>query len=96
MPKWGSIMVKNYMEDVVDHFLPSILDSFPGMCKCPQCIEDVKALALNNLQPLYSVTEKGNIYVKINELVVQFRTDAIAQIVNAIQIVSKNPRHEKN
>jgi competence protein ComFB len=88
-------MVKNYMEDVVDHLLPSILDNFPEACRCSQCIEDVKALALNNLQPLYAVTEKGNVYVKVNELIVQFRTDAITQIVNAIETVSRNPRHEK-
>lgn len=86
-------MLKNYMEDVVDNILSGILNRYKCMCKCERCVEDIKAITLNNLKPLYVATEKGNIYAKINELIVQFTTDATIEIVKAIEIVSKNPRH---
>lgn len=86
-------MLKNYMEIVVDHLIPDILNRCNNICKCELCIEDIKAVALNNLKPMYIVTEKGNIYAKVNELKAQFMTDAITELVRAIEIVSKNPRH---
>lgn len=88
-------MIKNYMELVVDHTLPSVLEEYKDVCQCPRCIEDIKALTLNNLKPLYVVTEKGEVYVKINELMTQFQADVIQEIVPAIEMVSKNPRHQE-
>lgn len=61
--------------------------------KCDKCIDDIKAIALNNLEPIYVVSEKGNMYAKSNELNVQFRTDVIKELTEAIEIVSQNPRH---
>ncbi|WML37305.1 late competence development ComFB family protein [Clostridium sp. OS1-26] len=86
-------MLKNYMEVVVDHLIPDILKRYNNICKCELCVEDIKAVALNNLKPMYIVTEKGNIYAKVNELKSQFMTDAITELVRAIEIVSKKPRH---
>ncbi|MDP4087705.1 MAG: late competence development ComFB family protein [Bacillota bacterium] len=86
-------MVRNYMEDILDLILPNVLNDCNGICKCSQCVEDIKAIALNNLQPHYVVTEKGMVYTKVNELVVQFRADVIKEAVRAIDIVSMNPRH---
>lgn len=87
------IMLSNYMEDVVERALPQILSKYNNICKCDKCIDDIKALALNNLKPLYSVTEKGAIFIKVNELTVQFKTDVIDEIIKAIQTVSQNPHH---
>jgi len=86
-------MLKNYMEDVVDKVLPNILAEYKEMCKCEKCIEDIKALTLNNLKPAYVVTEKGNTYVKINELVSQFNVDVMNEITKAVEVVSKNAQH---
>lgn len=87
-------MIKNYMEDAVDHILPKLLEDYGNICKCNQCLEDIKAIALNSLEPRYVVTDKGSVYVKLNELINQFNTDVIKELVKAIDIVSNNPRHD--
>lgn len=84
-------MIKNYMETVVDHLLPTVLAS---ICTCERCQEDIKAIALNGLKPLYVVTDKGEVYTKVNEFVIQFRTDAISQLAKAAEIVVNNPSHD--
>ncbi len=86
--------LKNYMEDAVDHCLPNLLNAFPAICKCDKCTLDIKAMALNNLKPHYVVTWKGEIYTKIDETYIQFEADVLKALIDAITIVSKNPRHE--
>lgn len=87
-------MIKNYMETVVDHLLPTVLASYTDICTCERCQEDIKAIALNGLKPLYVVTDKGEVYTKVNEFVIQFRTDAISQLAKAAEIVVNNPSHD--
>ncbi|MBV1821364.1 late competence development ComFB family protein, partial [Coprococcus sp. MSK.21.13] len=53
-------MIKNYMEVIVDDLFPTIVDEYMDICKCDKCIDDIKAIALNNLEPIYVVSEKGN------------------------------------
>lgn len=89
----GVKMIKNYMEHIVEDTLPLLIDKYPDICKCEKCIDDIKAIALNNLKPLYVVTEKGTIYSKVKELGFQFRTDVISELTQAIEVVSKNPKH---
>lgn len=91
-------MLINYMEVIVDQQLPKILKSYSSshICTCHRCMEDIKALALNNLKPMYAASNKGLVYSKINELATQFNADITTEIVQAIEIVSKNPRHEIN
>jgi competence protein ComFB len=89
----GVKMIKNYMEYIVEENLPLIMDKYSHICKCQKCIDDIKAIALNNLKPLYVVTEKGTIYSKSKELGIQFKTDIISELTQAIEVVSKNPQH---
>ncbi len=84
-------LVRNYMEDVVDELLPRVLENYDNICKCPRCIDDIKAIVLNNLKPKYISTEKGLLYTKTNELSREFTTNVIKEIALAINIVSKNP-----
>lgn len=86
-------MLKNCMEDIVEDLLPVVLDNYGNICKCEKCIQDISAIALNNLKPLYAVTENGKVYSKLNQLKVQFKIDVINQVTQAIEIVSKNPLH---
>lgn len=86
-------MLRNYMEIIVDNLLTSILSEYKDICKCKVCIEDIKAITLNNLQPLYISTEKGYTYTKINELKIQFKTTVISEIIKSIDIVYNNPNH---
>lgn len=86
-------MPKNYMEDIVEHLLPTVMGKYKNICKCEKCIEDIKAVALNKLKPLYVVTAEGSVFLKINETNVQFTTDVINELIRAIEIVAKNPKH---
>ena len=85
-------MLKNYMEIVV-HDMLQYTKREELECQCEICIEDIKAIALNNLKPMYVVTEKGILYSKLNEFSAQFKTDVIREITIAIEKVRKNPRH---
>ncbi|QZY53678.1 late competence development ComFB family protein [Crassaminicella profunda] len=86
-------MPKNYMEDIVNHLLPSVLEKYNHICTCDKCIKDIKALTLNNLPPLYVASEQGKAFAKSNELSRQFQVNVIQKIVEAIEIVQKNVKH---
>jgi len=81
------------MEVEVDRYIGNILKAFPDVCQCHNCILDIKAIALNNLPCHYVVTDKGALYTKLEELNLQFETDVMKALIDAIAIVSKNPRH---
>lgn len=86
-------MVKNYMEIIVEDVLEEMLKTSDLKCKCDECQDDIKAIALNNLQPIYIATERGALFSRLNEFSIQFRADVIREILNAIDKVKKNPRH---
>lgn len=85
--------VRNHMEYVVNKMLPQVLKMQSDVCTCPQCISDIKAIALNTLPPKYIVTEKGEVFTKANELTVQFEADVTRALVEAIEVVKGHPRH---
>jgi competence protein ComFB len=87
--------IKNYMEDVVIHLLYNIVKAREDICKCEKCLSDIAAIALNRLAPHYVVSEKGEVYSKILNMSIQFEADVTKAIVEAIEIVSRNPRHQK-
>jgi competence protein ComFB len=86
-------MLKNCTEDAVDVYFSIIMDRFDRVCNCERCIEDIKAITLNHLPPAYVVTEKGELYNKINQLAIQYKVDIMNELIKAIEIVSKNPNH---
>jgi competence protein ComFB len=87
--------IKNYMEDVVVHYLFNIIKDKDDICKCDKCLNDIAAIALNNLTPHYVVSEKGELYSKVLNMSIQFEADVTTAILEAIDKVSKNPRHSK-
>lgn len=86
-------MVKNYMEIVVEDILPSVLEDEDLECKCDRCLDDIKALTLNNLDPKYVATEKGIIFIKLDQFSVQSKADIVREITIAIGKVKERPRH---
>ncbi|MBF8983656.1 late competence development ComFB family protein [Lutibacter sp. B2] len=86
-------MPKNYMETIVDSLLNTVLKSYEDICTCSKCKKDIKAVVLNNVEPLYIVTGEGASYVKLRELNIQFKVSITREIVKAIEVVSKNPKH---
>lgn len=84
----------NYMEEVVERNLDTIMAKFPSCCKCEECRRDIAALALNNLPPRYISSFKGDIFARVNEMEVQHLVEVIQQIAQAIKIVTAHPRHK--
>jgi competence protein ComFB len=85
--------LQNYTEIMIDHLLGSVLSNYSDICKCEICLLDIKAIALNNLPPRYVVTEKGELYKKVEELDTQINADVIRVITKAIEQVKNNRRH---
>jgi len=84
--------LKNYMEELVSAKTDELL-KFMDMCKCEKCRLDIIAIALNELPTKYVVSEKGELYTKLNELEQQFEIDVETAIVKAAATVSRNPKH---
>jgi len=85
--------IKNYMEEIVYNQMKDILCDI-NMCKCEKCLMDVAAIALNDLPSKYIVTEKGELYSKINALSQQFEVDVVSAITKAAVLVKRRPRHD--
>lgn len=85
--------IKNYMEEIVFNQMKEVLTDI-NMCTCDKCLLDIAAIALNSLPPKYIVTEKGELYSKINTLGQQFEVDVVSAITKAAVLVKRRPRHE--
>lgn len=84
--------LRNYMEFMVFDSLNHIIADLK-ICDCDICKHDIAAIALNQLQPKYVVTKKGEIYTKLNVLQQQFEVDVISALTKAANIVNEHPRH---
>lgn len=88
------VQIKNYMEEIVFSQMKEILNDI-NMCTCDKCLLDIAAIALNDLPPKYIVTDKGELYSKINTLGQQFEVDVVAAITKAAVLVKRKPRHNE-
>lgn len=84
----------NVMETLVEEKANKYIDLF-GLCKCPRCVADVKAYALNHLNPKYVVMRTGEVIPRITVYENQFSAVVTAQILNACKIVMSSPRHDQ-
>jgi competence protein ComFB len=81
------------MEEIVFNLIKEVLADI-NVCTCEKCVLDIAAVALNDLPPKYIVTERGEIYSRIETLKQQFEVDVIAAITKAAVLVKRKPRHE--
>lgn len=86
--------IKNYMEEIVFSLIKDVLEDVK-VCNCEKCILDIAAIALNELPSKYIVSEKGELYSKVDSLRQQFEVDVISAITKAAVLVKRNPRHEQ-
>ena len=84
----------NLMEDEVVYTVNKLLKDKEDICTCDRCKLDIAAIALNNLEPKYVVTEKGSLYGKLDTLDIQFDVDLVKEVTKAIEIVGDKPHHE--
>jgi len=86
----SEIILYNVMEKLVLDKLDITLKKM-NCCRCDRCKEDIIALALNNLKPMYIVASKDEINNKINEL--DKGLEVTTAVLKAVLSVRKNPRH---
>ena len=86
--------IRNCTEDVAEQLLDIVFEEYPEACQCEKCRRDIVALALNKLPPHYVSTDKGTVIVKTALWQSQLKIDVLAALTNAVEIVSKDVRHE--
>jgi len=84
--------VRNFMEFVVEDAVRKITEKEPAHAFSEKDLADIEALALNSLPPRYIVTEKGEVFSKVDELSIQFQADVTRAVMQAITRVRENPR----
>lgn len=88
----NGMILKNYMEEVVLNLIDDVIKDV-DVCKCEKCKMDIMAISLNNLPTKYVVTEKGELYSKVNLLRLQVEVDVITEIIKAAMMVKQRPKH---
>ncbi len=84
----------NVMEGIVDEKLATMLKD-EDCCQCDRCLEDMKAMALNQLPSKYVSTHNGELFSKLNSLMRQNSIDINVAVSYAIKTVSERPSHDK-
>lgn len=82
----------NVMESIIDEKLALQLKD-ENCCKCDHCLEDMKAMALNQLPSKYVSTHNGELFTKLNALMRQNSIDINVAVSYAIKTVSDRPSH---
>ena len=82
----------NVMQVLVEEKAPKYAQMF-GLCSCDRCLEDVKALTLNNLPSKYVVLEPGDRIPRLTVYAGRFASDITAQLLQACKLVMAHPHH---
>jgi competence protein ComFB len=83
----------NVMEEVVRDVLKQYIDKMQLTCRCERCINDIMAIALNELPPRYIANEEYGPYVRAAHVADrQGATNIILIVTKAAAIVSNSPR----
>ena len=82
----------NVMQVLVEEKAPKYVKMF-GLCTCERCMEDVKALTLNNLPSKYVVLEPGDRIPRLTVYEGRFASDITAQMLKACKMVMSHPHH---
>uniref|UniRef100_A0A7V4DDB0 Competence protein ComFB n=1 Tax=Candidatus Caldatribacterium californiense TaxID=1454726 RepID=A0A7V4DDB0_9BACT len=85
-------MLKNILEDALRRLLPEVYAVKPELCRCPQCQEDVLALALRALPPKYVSRERGEVFARLELESPQVQVDMLEALLQAADIVIARPR----
>ena len=82
----------NYMEILTDNILDEILADEKTNRLSKEAVQDVKALALNRLWPMYLTTETGKDFIRKVIIEDKIEQDVIHELRAALDIVRQNPR----
>ena len=87
----GSVFL-NVMELLVEEPLEKYVKLF-GLCSCPRCLADVRALALSRLPAKYVVLPASTVTPMLSLYQAKFDTMVISQVIQACKTVMESPRH---
>ena len=82
----------NYMEQVTEGVLHSLLLEYKGARFSTSAKRDIKALALNRLWPMYTTTTLGRDFLKKIVEEDNIEKDVVRELRAAVNIVRSNPR----
>ncbi len=82
----------NFMEELANNILENLLPEYKTARFSDNSIEDIKALALNRLWPMYTTSESGRSFLKKIIQEDKIEKDVIRELRAAIDIVKSNPR----
>jgi hypothetical protein len=82
----------NYMEELADKVLESLLLEYKGVRFASGARQDIKALALNRLWPMYTTTDSGKNFARKAVVQDSIEKDVVRELRAAIDIVRSNPR----
>ncbi|MGI6434567.1 MAG: late competence development ComFB family protein [Syntrophomonadaceae bacterium] len=86
--------ITNVVEKTVGDLIERLLEEKCEMCTCEKCRADIAALALNDLQPRYVASKRGEAFARADALGQNTYTAVMVAVAKAIKQVSLNPRHE--
>ena len=84
----------NVMEALVEQKADRYIEMF-GLCNCPRCAMDVRALALTNLPAVYTVIPPHEVNFRLAIYEPRYNPSIIAQLVRACKVVMEDPRHDR-
>ncbi len=84
--------IKNYLEAFVEELAKEQLQKVPELAGNERALMDVMALALNNLKPMYVVSDAGHILTEVKLSSEQIRAKVLVAVLQAIDRVKRNPR----
>lgn len=91
-PLQEELQFVNVMQKLVETMAPRYIEKF-GLCSCPRCLEDVKALALTNLGPKYTVFPASERIPMLTVYERRYASLVATELTKACTIVKDNPRH---
>ncbi len=84
----------NVMQALVEEKAPRYIRMF-GLCPCNRCAADVKAWALNHLQPKYVVMRQIDRIPMLTVYEARYSAAVFSQLTQACKVVMDHPRHEE-
>lgn len=87
-------MIKNYMEIMVDEVYSEVKNEY-NICKSKKCENDIKSVALNNLDPIYflsSVSEGEKKAFLVNR---QRKITVLTKLTEAVNVVCGDCEYKK-
>ncbi len=91
-PLQEELQYVNIMQKLVESMAQDYIEKL-GVCRCLRCQEDVKALALTNLGPKYTVFPASERIPMLTLYERRYASVVAAELTKACAIVKANPRH---